>query len=165
MTDHGVVIRSGLGTAALSPLLEGTALAVHVPGFTPSGEAEHMAARLAAHPSLSTYRNTAELVRIGQSHFETHDEDGSTDRRALEEYLARAEQLMAEIRGCCAPYEPPLDALWEALGNTYGIERARIGSRRMFAGVCRVFPEGSELLPHNDSLARDAPGLPLGEEL
>ncbi|MEV7520954.1 2OG-Fe(II) oxygenase [Streptomyces sp. NPDC091371] len=166
MTDGAVVATlTSPGERLLAPLLDGTALAVRVPGFVPTAAAEQMAERLAAHPSLSAYRNTPELVRVGLSHYETHDADGTTNDKALLDYLSKAEQLMDEIRLCCTPYEPPLDRLWRMLDASYGLERARIAGMPMFAGVCRVFPEGSELLPHNDSLMRDAPGLPLGGEL
>ncbi|MEU4496313.1 hypothetical protein AB0F96_23425 [Streptomyces sp. NPDC023998] len=167
MTDHDTVVLTlpDLDKGALAPLLDGSVLAIRIPGFTAPAEAAHIAGRLAAHPSLSAYRNTAELVRVGESHYETHDADGTTNPQALTEYLSNAERLMAEIRAACAPYESPLDALWQGLDASYGLERAQIGDRPMFAGVCRVFPEGSELLPHNDRLSRDAPGLPLGLEL
>ncbi|MFD9105845.1 2OG-Fe(II) oxygenase [Streptomyces virginiae] len=164
-TTPAVVTLAGLDEGLLTPLLDGSALAVRVPGFVAPKAADHMAGRLAAHPSLSVYRNTPELVRVGLSHYETHDADGTTNDAALVDYLDAAEQAMQEIRVCCAPYEPPLDRLWKALDASYGLERARIADTPMFAGVCRVFPEGSELLPHNDSLLRDAPGLPLGREL
>ncbi|MFF3677122.1 hypothetical protein ACFYYS_24490 [Streptomyces sp. NPDC002120] len=160
-----MVTLAGSDEGLLAPLLDGTALAVRVPGFVAPSAADHMAGRLAAHPSLSVYRNTPELVRVGLSHYETQDADGTTNRQALLDYLSAAEQAMEEIRVCCAPYESPLDRLWKALDASYGLERARIAGTPMFAGVCRVFPEGSELLPHNDSLLRDAPGLPLGREL
>lgn len=51
------------------------------------------------------------------------------------------------------------------LDKEFGVERARIAGREMFAGIGRVFPEGTELLPHNDNLARDAPGVSIGAEL
>ncbi|MGW1259335.1 hypothetical protein ACWD5Q_30175 [Streptomyces sp. NPDC002513] len=163
--EHRVLTVAELAKGCLEPLWDGAVLAVRVPRFTDPSEAHGIAARLAAHPSLSEYRNTPELVRVGESHYETHDADGSTNSRALAEYLRNADRLMEEIRACCAPASSPLDLLWEQLDGCYGLERARIGDRPMFAGVCRVFPEGSELLPHNDRLGRDAPGLPLGREL
>lgn len=167
MTSHDqrVLTLPELAKDCLGPLLNGEVLAIRVPGFTDPAQAHGMARRLAAHPSLSAYRNTPELVRVGESHYETHDEDGSTNDRALTEYLRKADPLMGEIRACCAPSASPLDVLWQDLDNYYGLERARIDGRPMFAGICRVFPEGSELLPHNDRLSRDAPGLPLGDEL
>ncbi|GAA2661336.1 hypothetical protein [Streptomyces vastus] len=163
--DHRMLTLAGLAKGCLEPLVAGDVLAIRVSGFTDPAEAHGMAHRLAAHPSLSAYRNTPELVRVGESHYETHDVDGSTNGRALAEYLRNADPLMEEIRACCAPSPSPLDVLWRDLDAFYGLERARIDDRPMFAGVCRVFPEGSELLPHNDRLSRDAPGLPLGREL
>ncbi|WP_159049653.1 hypothetical protein [Streptomyces sp. NRRL WC-3618] len=163
--DHRILTLAGLAQGCLEPLIAGDVLAIRIPGFTDPAEAHGMARRLAAHPSLSAYRNTPELVRVGESHYETHDADGSTNGHALAEYLRNADPLMEQIRACCAPYVSPLDALWQALDALYGLERAHIDDRPMFAGVCRVFPEGSELLPHNDRLIRDAPGLGLGREL
>ncbi|MGW5237011.1 2OG-Fe(II)-dependent halogenase WelO5 family protein [Streptomyces nodosus] len=163
--DPRVLTLTELVTGCLDPLLDGNVLAIRIPGFTDPAQALDIARRLAAHPSLSAYRNTPELVRVGESHYETHDVDGSTDRRALAKYLRNADPLMAQIRACCAPSPSPLDVLWRDLDASYGLERARIDGRPMFAGICRVFPEGTELLPHNDRLSRDAPGLPLGLEL
>ncbi|MEZ0112359.1 hypothetical protein ABH920_006378 [Catenulispora sp. EB89] len=146
-------------------LVAGDVSAVRVRGFVSAGTAVEIGDSLARHWSLSRYRNTPELVRVGESHWETHDDDGSTNEAALEEYLRRADMLMNEIRAACAPHQSPLDQLWLMLEKEFGLERARIVDREMFAGIGRVFPEGTELLPHNDRLARDAPGLPLGLEL
>ncbi|MFD5985944.1 hypothetical protein [Streptomyces cyaneofuscatus] len=160
-----VVTLAHAGEELLAPLLDGTALAVRVPGFVAAEEADHMAGQLISHPGLSVYRNTRELVRVGLSHYETHEADGTTHDGALRDYLSAAEGAMDDIRACCAPHPSPLDRLWQTLDTSYGLQRARIAGVPMFAGVCRVFPEGSELLPHNDSLLRDAPGMPLGREL
>jgi hypothetical protein len=149
----------------LQQLERGDVLALRCREFVPAAEALAMSEQLVQHPSLSAYRNTAELMRVGESHFETHNPDGATDPDALEEYLSRADLLMKEIRDACSPYESPLDRLWEALGAVGGVERASIGDVPMFAGVVRVFPEGSELLPHNDVFSRDAPGLATANEI
>ena len=149
----------------IDKLLAGEVLALRICGFIAVDVAAEIAGNLAGHWSLAAYRNTPELVRVGESHYETHDADGSVNPVALDTYLAHADTLMEEIRKACAPYESPMDMLWQGLDREFGIERARIAGREMFAGICRVFPEGTELLPHNDSLSSDAPGLPLGAEL
>ena len=151
--------------ADVDELLNGNMLALRVSGFIPASSAVEIADRLVGHWSLSRYRNTPELVRVGESHYETHDDDGSVNPAALDAYLARADTLMDGIREACAPHQSPMDILWQQLDEEFGIERARIEGREMFAGICRVFPEGTELLPHNDRLSRDAPGLRLGAEL
>lgn len=160
-----IVNADRIGPAELDKLMSGEALIVHVRRFIDPPVADDIADRIVAHWSLAAYRNTPELIRVGESHYETHDADGGTNPAALEEYLAQADALMNEIRNTCAPHEPPMDILWRQLDADFGLERARIGDREMFAGIGRVFPQGTELLPHNDRLARDAPDLPLGQEL
>jgi len=154
-----------IGREHVDRLVAGEVAAIRIRGFVPAATALEIGDRLASHWSLAAYRNSPELVRVGESHWETHDDDGSTNEAALEDYLRRADMLMAEIRAACAPHHSPLDQLWLQLDKEFGLERARIVDREMFAGIGRVFPEGTELLPHNDRLARDAPGLPLGREL
>jgi len=154
-----------LGRTDVAVLLACDVLALRIKRFVRLDAAQEIAERIASHWSLSAYRNTPELVRVGESHYETHDPNGTTNNEALQSYLDNADLLMEEIRKACSPHESPLDKLWSMLGEEFGVERARIAGREMFAGIGRVFPEGTELLPHNDSLARDAPGVPIGAEL
>lgn len=149
----------------LQDLHDARVLALRIRGFVPADQAWYQAGRLIDHPSFSVYRNTAELMRVGISHWETHDERGAIDHAALDDYLASVEGLMGDIRRACLPYASPLDELWKSLDAEIGITRATINDRPMFAGVVRIFPQGSQLLPHNDILARDAPGLALAGEL
>lgn len=149
----------------VAALLAHDVLALRVTGFVDPGAAYEIAEGLVGHSSLSAYRNTSELIRVGESHYETRDPDGTTNEEALRTYLGNADILMDEIRETCSPHQSPLDKLWSMLDEEFGVERARIAGREMFAGIGRVFPEGTELLPHNDSLARDAPGVSIGAEL
>ncbi len=160
-----IVNAERIGLAELDRLISGETLLVHVRRFIDPAAADNIADRIVSHWSRAAYRNTPELIRVGESHYETHDADGATNPAALKKYLAQADPLMEEIRKACAPHEPPLDILWRQLDAEFGLERARIMGQEMFAGICRVFPQGTELLPHNDRLARDAPDLPLGREL
>lgn len=149
----------------LEQLDRGEMLAVRIPAFVPETHAQEMARNVVGHWSLSVYRNTPELMRIGQSHYETHEPSGEPNAAALDDYLDKADLLMEEIRTCCAPYRSPLDRLWEMLDEEMGAERVRIHGRPMFAGIVRVFPEGRELLPHNDRFARDAPYLDVAKAI
>lgn len=149
----------------LANLEQGRTLVLRIEGFLTEATALALSEQLVRHPSLSVYRNTSELERVGESHYETHNADGSSNQEALDEYLDRADRLMNEIRDACLPYRSPLDQLWHGLAEVGGVERAAIGGRPMFAGVVRVFPESSELLPHNDIFARDAPGLAAANEI
>jgi hypothetical protein len=151
--------------AHLDDLHQGRSLALRIKRFIPTGTALSISERLVRHSSLAAYRNTPELVRVGESHFETHNEDGSTDADALNEYLSNADQLMDEIRRACAPRPSPVDQLWRLFDDVGGVERAEVDGRSMFAGIVRIFPEGSELLPHNDVFARDAPDLAPASEI
>ena len=154
-----------IGVGEIEALLTDAVDVVHLRAFTDPSTAVRIGRRLERHPSHTVYRNTAELERVGESHFETHTESGSTDPNALTAYLDAADRLMEEIRSLCAPDDSPFDALWRMLARTIGIERAVLDGRPMFAGIVRIFPEGSELLPHNDDFARDAPGLELAASL
>ena len=165
MNGPAVLDRHDIGPGEIEALLCDAADLIRIQGFTEPSAASRIAQRLARHHSRSVYRNTLELERVGESHFETHDASGSTDERALSEYLDAADRLMAETRELCAPDGSPLDRLWRMLGRTVGVERAVLDGRPMFAGIVRVFPEGSELLPHNDDFARDAPGFALASSL
>ncbi len=150
-------------------LLEGFAgndyLAIRYRSFVPRDQALKIAGNVIKHPSLSTYRNTEELLRVGESHYETHDPGGEANQAALDEYLDHADLLMNQIRSCCLPYESPLDRLWKMLDREMRAERVSINGRPMFAGIVRVFPDGSELLPHNDIFRRDAPYLEVAKEI
>lgn len=159
MTGAAILDCGEIGLREIEALLTDAVDVVRIRAFTDPHAAVRIARRLERHPSHAVYRNTAELERVGESHFETHDASGATDPDALAAYLDAADRLMEELRGLCAPDDSPFDALWRMLARTVGIERASVSGQPMFAGIVRIFPEGSELLPHNDDFARDAPGL------
>lgn len=165
MTGPAILESGEIGAAEIEALLTDAVDMVRIRAFTNPDAAVRIARRLDRHPSHAVYRNTAELERVGESHFETHDASGATDPDALVAYLDAADRLMEEIRSLCAPEDSPFDALWQMLARTLGIERAVLRGRFMFAGIVRIFPEGSELLPHNDDFVRDAPGLELAASL
>lgn len=154
-----------LTSVHLDDLDAGRVRALRISRFVEPDVCGHLADQLTRHHSLSAYRNTSELMRVGESHYETHDQGSGTNVPALEDYLARAETLEAEIRAACRPHPSPMDRLWRMLDDVMGLRRARIDGRAMFAGIVRVFPEGSELLPHNDVFGRDAPGVPEAAEI
>lgn len=143
----------------LLSLVSGENLAVRYRGFTSMQAASHISSSALLHHSRSVYRNTDELERVGQSHYETHDVNGDVDEDALEEYLQKAPELMAELRAICHPYESPMVRFWRLLSNNFKISPLKINERDTFAGVIRIFSEGKELLPHDDSLRRDAPQI------
>lgn len=165
MTGPVILESYEIGLAEIEALLTDAADLVLIRAFVDPRAAGRIARRLERHPSHAVYRNTTELERVGESHFETHDTSGATDAEALVAYLDAADRLMGEIRSLCAPDASPFDTLWGMLTRTIGIERAVLGGRAMFAGIVRIFPEGSELLPHNDDFARDAPGFELAASL
>jgi hypothetical protein len=149
----------------LERLRDGGVSILRIRNFTSAHVAQYIAGKLYGHWSRSAYRNTPELIRVGESHYETHNADGRTDDEALENYLTSADRLMAEIRNACQPYLSPLDQLWRMLDREVGVQLATINGRKMFAGIVRIFPEGSQLLPHNDIFERDAPGLEVAQRI
>lgn len=159
MTGPAILESDEIGAGEIEALLTDAIDMVRIRPFTDPDAAVRIARRLERHPSHAVYRNTEELERVGESHFETHDASGVTDPDALAAYLYAADQLMEEIHRLCDPDDSPFDALWRMLARTLGIERAVLDGQSMFAGIVRIFPEGSELLPHNDDFARDAPGF------
>lgn len=87
----------------VAALLAREVLALRIRGFVDPNAAYEIAESLVGHSSLSAYRNTSELVRVGESHYETHDPDGTTNEEALQTYLRNADLLMEEIRETCFP--------------------------------------------------------------
>jgi hypothetical protein len=73
MTGPVILESDEIGLDEIEALLTDAADLVRIRAFVNPHAAARIARRLERHPSHAVYRNTTELERVGESHFETHD--------------------------------------------------------------------------------------------
>ena len=129
-------------------------IALRIPGFVAGDEAARLAGLVRASPNRTVYAAEPAVGKLGASFY-----DSNGRRRAREEYHRRARENTELLRQVCAGPRHPLDPLMECLRTetAAGVCVERVDGRPMSVGICRIFAEGSRLLPHQDILADDAP--------
>lgn len=149
-----------LDLPALSALIDGSVLAIRVANYADAQVCVEMTRRMLASPLYGKYENAPKIGRIGKALFETID-----SVNAALGYLAGAPGWMEEMRMECAPYLSPIDRLRLEADILWpgGARVARLQGRPMFAGLLRVFEEGSEAEPHQDHLDWDVGPLGMHE--
>lgn len=135
-------------------------------GFVPSSEAKIISNQILDRCEVTPYRNIdKEVGRIGQSFFETLNDDGTTNQKALNIYMDNVLNKKEEIEKACSPYQVPLNRIYSIMNDLFGATLASIDKKEMFTGAVRIIPTGKDVVPHNDSFSRDAPDLPLAAEI
>ncbi|GHG64919.1 2OG-Fe(II) oxygenase [Streptomyces griseocarneus] len=134
-------------------VVEGTALAVHIPGFIHPEALASARAQLYDHPDRDGLSQDTAFQRIGFAYSEISDE-ASRDR-----YHAEARANIQRMRDLFAPYASPSDVLRLLLEETWhaGANLMHVGGRKAFIGICRYQDKNVDLNPHTDALERNLP--------
>lgn len=143
-----------LSSDAVTKLVDGKALAVHVPAYHSPDLCEEIAARILA-------RIGSRYKRIYESNVPAFTETNG-DADARRSYLAGSAALMAKVRASCYPLASPIDRLRCELDELWpgGARLLRYESRALVFGMVRVWRNGAEARPHLDVLQKSAPDVP-----
>src|SRR5262245_46646687 len=104
--DVAIITRSTANHLAhedILALVEGTALAVHIPGFVPDEVVKSARDKLFDHPDKDGLSQDTAFQRIGFAYSEINDEG------ARERYHAEARDNIQRMRDLFAPYASPSD--------------------------------------------------------
>ncbi len=149
-----VVVRDQVTLDDLRGLIDGSLLAVRVPGWYTPRQSQQLCRQLLRHPAFSRYSVAPDVgvQRVGYSYFETLG-----DEERLEHYFDSAVPTIHEIRRVCAPMLIPVDRLRLELDECWpgGAGLAALGGQKMFVGTSRLFEDGHALPPHQDILSRE----------
>ncbi|MFD7921340.1 2OG-Fe(II) oxygenase [Streptomyces sp. NPDC059740] len=139
--------------ADILSVVDGTSLAVHIPGFVPAAALTAAREKLLDHPDRAGLSQAEEFQRIGFAFSEISD-DASRDR-----YHAEARENIRRLRGVFAPYPSPSDVLRLLLEETWqaGANLLHLDGRKAFVGICRYQDKDVDLNPHTDALERNLP--------
>ncbi|MEV4743559.1 hypothetical protein [Streptomyces sp. NPDC049555] len=134
-------------------LIDGTALAVHVPGFVPAEALAPARRKLIDHPDRGALTQATEFQRIGYAYSEVHDD------ASREHYHHQARAGIQRMRELFAPYASPSDVLRLLLEETWqaGAHLMHMDGRKAFVGICRYQHKDVDLNPHTDALERNLP--------
>ncbi|MCC3769354.1 2OG-Fe(II) oxygenase [Streptomyces sp. UNOC14_S4] len=137
----------------ITSVVNGTALAVHIPGFVNPEALASARAQLFDHPDRGGLSQADEFKRIGFAFSEISD-DASRDR-----YYAEARGNIQRMRDLFAPYAAPSDVLRLLLEETWkpGASLLQLDGRKAFIGICRYQDKDVDLNPHTDALERNLP--------
>ncbi|MFJ2738338.1 2OG-Fe(II) oxygenase [Streptomyces sp. NPDC087440] len=134
-------------------LVEGTALAIHVPGFVPEDVVAAAREKVIDHPEKGGLSQDTSFQRIGFAYSEISDE-ASRDL-----YHAQARDNIQRMRDLFAPYASPSDTFRAVVDEAWnaGASLLDIAGRKAFIGICRFQDKGVDLNPHTDALERNLP--------
>jgi hypothetical protein len=156
-----LVVADRLTERHLIDLAEGRYLAVRIPRYYPVKLCIDASKRIIGHPRYGTYEN-APIKRAGMAFFETVGGHALLDR-----YYQEAMPAISDLRQVFDPNYSPMDRLRLEVQERWphGAPLLSLDGRQMFVGLCRVFEDGGEALPHQDVLRRDAPDCARAHEL
>jgi hypothetical protein len=155
---------SSLEPNSLMSLIRGEILALRIPNFYPQTLCQKSAQRLLKDPRFGYYTNegAGNVGRISMAYCETLNNPHLT-----QQYYAQSLPDIRRSREIFSPYLSPIDRLRLELQELwpFGANLENLEGKTMNVGVIRVFERGSEALPHQDILRRDATSFPRAYEL
>lgn len=148
---------------ALLDLIHHRCMAVHIPDYYDNDTARKIAEKLCKSSLFGKYENAPNIARVGQAYFE-----GYASEEAAERYRTKSREWNRQLRKECLPYILPIDRVRLDLDEAwdYGAKLGNVpGDRNLkaFAGLARIFSEGSGTEVHLDELNWDLPTIDKSE--
>ncbi len=142
-----------LSENVIKDLAEGRCNAVRIPEYYSQSDATAIADAVCKSSMFGYYENAPKIGRVGQAYFE-----GLASETAAERYRRNSTLWNTQLRECCWPRMLPVDRLRLELDEIWsgGSMLLVLGGLTTFAGLLRVFSEGSGTEIHNDHLEWDA---------
>tara|TARA_R110001583_G_scaffold181005_2_gene338218 strand:- start:885 stop:1697 length:813 start_codon:yes stop_codon:yes gene_type:complete len=158
MTDFEnkkVLNLTSLDNDSINKLFTSEYMAIRIKNFFTPEVSRTLAEKYCKHPDFGKYANAKLIGRVGQAYFE-----GLEGEANKELYRDKSRDWLASLRSACAPYIQPMDRLRLELDEAWinGARLANIQNRntKAFAGLVRVFEEGSGTEIHQDKASWDA---------
>ena len=131
-------------------LLDHSIDAVIVPNYFMEQECMTISERIKKSKYFRAYPGHPSVSRLGQELFECGESE-----LALEKQQEKAPTLMKQMRRLIHPYISPIDRLRVELDDiwSYGCNLAKLGDKKVFAGIVREHKEDSPGKPHCDVMA------------
>ncbi|MEE6161040.1 2OG-Fe(II)-dependent halogenase WelO5 family protein [Cylindrospermopsis raciborskii G7] len=130
-------------------LLDHSIDAVIVPNYFLEQECMTISERIKKSKYFSAYPGHPSVSRLGQELYECESE------LELAKYQEDAPTLIKEMRRLVHPYISPIDRLRVEVDDiwSYGCNLAKLGDKKLFAGIVREFKEDNPGAPHCDVMA------------
>jgi len=157
-----VLLVEKLTANAFRVLKNSTALMVVVPNYIQPSVARKISDNVMKSQDFGYYENASDIGRVGMALFEAIE-----DPKQMETYFGSARSNQKILNDIAAPYTWPIDKLRIDTDNLleHGAEVAKFEKGRAFAGLARIFSEGSDAEDHTDELMKDVPDERLASEI
>jgi hypothetical protein len=142
-------------------------MALRIPKYYEPALSKEIADKLCASQLFGRYKNAPNIGRVGQAYFE-----GLSSKESAENYRKQSRTWLEQLRAECSPYILPvdrfrleLDEAWHRgarLGNLHFDNDESDKNVKAFAGLVRVFNEGSGTEIHADELEKDLDAIDQG---
>lgn len=152
-----------LSNEALHQLIRRECMAIRIEKYYETSIAKEIANKFVNSSLYGKYKNAPNIARVGQAYFE-----GSSSEEAAEKYRKDSRKWIRQIRKSCFPFLLPIDRFrleideaWDygaKLGNLH-LDR----NLKAFAGLVRIFHQGSGTEIHLDRLDWDLREIDKGE--
>jgi hypothetical protein len=155
MADKKTLKLKNLTHEAVSDLVHRNVMAIHVENYYDPALAKKIADKLCKSSLFGKYENAPNIGRVGQAYFE-----GLSSEKSAEKYRSDSRKWLSKLRSDCSPYILPIDRFRLEIDEAWG-RGAKLGNLHLaknlkaFAGLVRIFSQGSGTEIHLDNLAWD----------
>jgi len=129
-------------------------LLLNIPQFISKSVCQYLTNQIYSKLTMGYYANAPKIGRIGKAFYETID-----DAKARQQYFAKSQHWVHQLRQACLPYISPIDLLRVTLDGLWhkGANIATVNDQKMFVGLVRFYSAMASAEPHQDIIQRDEP--------